>query len=351
MRVARIKYIQNSRYVVAHFRHFITNQSSIQTVKVCAFACHSHDYCRTANYYSIDSICSLYEESTHVGNIVSSLSTTVINIQLCSDGIKELTHICYGDPTRAPIPLQTAFDSMVLVHTLSLSPAMIIMTTELMYVPIAGTSSVRVYDIETMALINTFFQPCNIAYFDMTYNSNSNVQNTAVQCQMIPTLLFNGNLLPSSFAWFSAPCFSDKYLIGQMINNNKLRIWSYNTTYLYDIIGLNFNMISSRACLVLDDTIYLSSNSAIQYVNISRSSPHTVYTMSNNPDAITTDAVGPHFFVPCGLCNFAGVTVISRNGILLAQVNRSVGYAVAQPSKYVYRLVVANNSYLNIYEI
>ncbi len=82
---------------------------SIQKVKVCTFACHSHDYCRTANYYSIDSICSLYEESIHVGKIVSSLSTTVINIQL-----------------------------------LPLSPAMIIMITELMYVPIAGTSSVEV---------------------------------------------------------------------------------------------------------------------------------------------------------------------------------------------------------------
>jgi hypothetical protein len=69
--------------------------------------------------------------------------------------------------------------------------------------------------------------------------------------------------------------------------------------------------------------------------------------MSNNPDA-----VGPHFFVPCGLCNFTGVTVISRNGTLLAQVNRSVGHAVAKPSKYVYRLVVAaDNSYLNVYEI
>jgi hypothetical protein len=54
------------------------------------------------------------------------------------------------------------------------------MITELMYVPIAGTSSVRVYDIETMALINTFFQSCNIAYFDMTYDSNNNLQNTAV---------------------------------------------------------------------------------------------------------------------------------------------------------------------------
>ncbi len=110
-------------------------------------------------------------------------------------------------------------------------------------------------------------------------------------------------------------------------------------------------MISSRVCLVLDDTIYLSSNSAIQSVNTSGSSPRTVHSMSNNPDAITTDTVGPHFFVPCSLCNFTDMTVISRNGTLLARVNRSVGYAIAKPSKYVYRLVVADNSYLNVYEI
>jgi hypothetical protein len=110
-------------------------------------------------------------------------------------------------------------------------------------------------------------------------------------------------------------------------------------------------MISSKACLVLEDTIYLNSNSAIQSVNISGSSPHTVYSMSNSPDAISTDAVGPHFYVPCGLCNFTGVAVISRNETLLARVNRTIGHAVAKPSKYVYRLVVANNSYLNVYEI
>ncbi len=101
----------------------------------------------------------------------------------------------------------------------------------------------------------------------------------------------------------------------------------------YDIDGLNFNMISSRACLVLDDTVCLSSNSAIQSENISRSSPHTVYSMSNNPDAITTDTIESHY------------------GTLLTRVNRSVGHAVAKLSKYVYRLVVANNSYLNVYEM
>ena len=164
MRIGRIAYIQNSRYVAAHFRHFITNQSSIQTAKLVHFACHTYDYCRTANYFSIDSICSLYEESAHVGKIVSSLSTTVIKIHLCPHGITEETHICFGDPTRAPIPLQTAFDSMSLVYTLPLTPAIVIMTTKLMYLPIAGTSSIQVYDIETMKLVNTFSQSCNIAY-------------------------------------------------------------------------------------------------------------------------------------------------------------------------------------------
>jgi hypothetical protein len=351
MRVALIQYIQNSKYVAAHFRHFIKNQSSIPTAKACAYACHYNDYCRTANYYSINSICSLYEESINVGKVVSSLSTTIIKIQVCPSGIDELTNICYDDPTRTPIPLQTAFDSMALVYSLPIGPAAIIMTTELMYLPITGTPSIRVYNMKTMALVNTFSQSCNIAYFDMTYDSNSNIQNTAVQCQSITTFLFNGIPPPMSATWFSAPCFSDKYLVGQMVNNNKLRIWSYNTTYLYDILGLNFNLLSSSACLFLDDTIYLSSNSAIQSVNINGSSLNTIYTMSKHPDAITMDAVGPHFFVPCGSCNFTGVTVLSRNGTLLARINYSVGHAVPKPSKYVYRLVVANSSYLNVYEI
>ena len=93
----------------------------------------------------------------------------------------------------------------------------------------------------------------------MTFDSNGNVQNTAVQCQSIQSFLMNGTPLPSSTMWFAAPCFSDKYLVGQIVMSNTLRIWSYNTTLLYDISGLNFNGYSSRSCLVLDDTIYVSS--------------------------------------------------------------------------------------------
>ncbi len=66
----------------------------------------------------------------------------------------------------------------------------------------------------------------------MTYDSNSNIQSTAVQCQSVPTFLFNGNPLPSSLTYFSALCFSNKYLVRQMVNNNKLRIWSYDTTLM-----------------------------------------------------------------------------------------------------------------------
>ena len=73
--------------------------------------------------------------------------------------------------------------------------------------------------------------------------------------------------------------------------------------------------------------------------------------MSHNPDAITADAVGPHFFVTCSACNFTGVTVFSRNGTLLARVNYTAAHAIAKPSKYVYRLVLADNSRVNIYEV
>ncbi len=135
-----------------------------------------------------------------------------------------------------------------------------------MYVPIAGSSLVKVYNMQTMTFVNTFPQSCNIAFFDMTFDSNSNVQNTAVKCQNVLMFLFNESL---------PICFSDKYLIEQ------------HTTYLYDISSVNFNMISTTVCLVFDDTIYFSSNSAVQLMNISVSSPHTVYSMSHYPDALT----------------------------------------------------------------
>ena len=43
--------------------------------------------------------------------------------------------------------------------------------------------------------VNTFTESCIIYLFDMTINYNSNIKNTAVQCQSIANLRFNGNIL------------------------------------------------------------------------------------------------------------------------------------------------------------
>lgn len=351
MRVATIQYHWNSRYFPANFRHFIVNQSNIPTNKACALACYTHDYCRTANYFLMDFICSLYEESKHVGKVISTLSTTVIQILLCPPGYNEETHICYGDPTRTPIPLQTAFNSMSLVYQLPLSSAMVFMTTQFMYVPIINTPTIRVYDMQTMNLVTTFSQSCNIAYADMTSFRNGSIQNIAVQCKNMILYLFNGSPPPMSSFWFSASCLSETHLVGLMVNNDRLRIWSTNRTYLYDILGVTFNLVSSWSCLISDQTIYFSSKSAIQSVNINGTGLSTFYNMSAYPDGITMDATGPHLFVPCTLCNPQDVSVLSRNGTLLARINSATFHAVPKPSKYRYRLVTANISHLNIYEI
>ena len=351
LRMATIRYLPNSRYIPSHARHFIVNESNIQTIKACALTCHTHDYCRTANYFPMDFICSLYEESKHVGKVIGTSSTTIIQIVLCPPGYNEETHICHGGPTRTPIPLQQAFDSMSLIHQLPIAPAMIFMTTQLMFVPVAGTPIIQVYDMQTMNLVTTFSQSCNIAYIDMTFFSNSSIQNIAVQCRSIIMYLFNGSPPPMSSVWFSTSCFSETHLVGLMVNNNRLRIWSTNRTYLRDILGVSFSLISTVSCLILDQTVYFSSNSAIQSVNVNGTGLSTFYSMPAHPDGITMDATGPHFFVPCSLCSNQNITVLSRNGTVLARINMAAVHVVAKPSKYRYRLVTSDRSYLRVYEI
>ena len=351
IRVAVVQYHSDSRYLPAHVRHFIANRSNIQTIKACAYACNAHDYCRTANYYSVDLICSLFEESKHVGKVISALSTTVIQIQLCPPGFSEETHICFGDPNRTPIPLQTAFNSMSLLYQLPLNPAMIFMTTQWMYVPLGSSSIINVYDMQTMNLITTLSQSCNIAYVDMTFFSNHSIQNIAIQCRSIVRFLFNGSPPPSSLVWFSTACFSETHLVGLMVNNDRLRVWSTKRIYLRDILGANFNLISTRSCLILDDIVYFSSNSAIQSVNVNGTGLNTFYSMTGYPDGITMDSTGPNLFVPCATCTTPGVVILSRNGTLLARINGTDILAVPKPSKYRYRLVLATETYLSVYEI
>ena len=110
-------------------------------------------------------------------------------------------------------------------------------------------------------------------------------------------------------------------------------------------------MKSTSACLIANDIAFVGSNNRMQSVNIRGSTPQTLYTFSTNPDAITMDAVGPYLFVPCATCSFNGATVLSPTGTLLARINYTVTHAVAKPSKYPYRLVLADSSQMFLYEV
>ena len=73
-------------------------------------------------------------------------------MQLCPDGVDELQHLRFADPSRSPIPLETALNSMSLIHVFPIqAAAIIIMTAEVVYVLIVW----QAYDTMVMLFSQT----------------------------------------------------------------------------------------------------------------------------------------------------------------------------------------------------
>ena len=123
IRVAEVQLYHDAKYIPGYHLHTIGNYP-MSTLVDCIYLCQNNDYCRTANYFNSEtgSLCSLFEENSFVGQIVSisSSMSIVISFNLCPNGISEPAYLCFGLPTnnQAPVTVQHAMNNLLFHSTM-----------------------------------------------------------------------------------------------------------------------------------------------------------------------------------------------------------------------------------------
>ncbi|CAF1228181.1 unnamed protein product [Didymodactylos carnosus] len=150
IRTMTIKIRSHSIYKLGYFANFIENYTSSSIMR-CTLICQNNDYCRTATYYpSPLFICSLYEEYSYVGQLLtdSSLySSSVILFQLCPTGYTEPYYLCFGT-SRDPIPYALALNQTQLITTITnLEIFLPRMSTKYLYLPLHKDDNIYLYDL------------------------------------------------------------------------------------------------------------------------------------------------------------------------------------------------------------
>ena len=148
---------QSSFYQLGYFGNFIGNVTAPSLMR-CIIACQNNDQCRLANYNSQTLICSLIDESSFFGQIISSSSeTSVIVLQLCEDPAKqEPEYLCFGS-ARPPVTVQYALDNMKPVKNISLIGLVArFSSTGLLYIQEDQTDRVRIYELDTYTQTGQF---------------------------------------------------------------------------------------------------------------------------------------------------------------------------------------------------
>ena len=150
------KIYYNSFYQLGYFGNFIGNVTARSLMR-CIIACQNNDQCRLANYNSQTLICSLIDELSFVGQIISSSETSAIVLQLCEDPDKqEPEYLCFGS-VRPPVTVQNALDNMQPVKDISLVVyAVRFSSTGLIYMQEHQDDTVRIYESETYTQTGQF---------------------------------------------------------------------------------------------------------------------------------------------------------------------------------------------------
>lgn len=233
MQRAKVKIISNSFYIPAYYKHFITNISNIHSVSRCMYACQNDEYCRAAQYDSQASICSLYEEYSFVGSVLSSNGTgqTVISFSHCSnDSVREPMYVCFGSPLAAPITIENVIRQLFLntpsLVTNGLVRSSVWSTKTVIVAPIWDWDVHLPYDVNHDYISLQGYRivtGINLKYFDVDGNDYYSIVDSS-GVLYIRTDSFNKTI--SSMVW-QRTCMSDKYLVAIPSSSTNKTVYVY----------------------------------------------------------------------------------------------------------------------------
>jgi hypothetical protein len=339
-------------YIPAHFQNQLNLGQNTNNLLTCIYLCQNHEYCRTAVFDELNLFCTLFEECSTVGRIVSQIQSTVLSFLVC-DG--EPDYLAFSPPI-APVLMQTVLSNMINTPVLPISSTYDIVTIgNHLYLPADNSNHVKMYDTDTYTALDDFIFPESI---NGTYY---HLDRTGTFCY----LNFNGSAfsLYSSITGISTSvntyakairiCFSTSFVV--TIRSNYFGVDVYLRTTNNFAAGYAYSIIltaSVAPCVILNDQLLIListflGNGLIQTINLNLTghSPITTLPMPTwapviGRATVNIDAAG-RIYVQTN--NSYALVVYTTSEQMLGRLPGKNWLEVAgKASKYKFRILTGN---------
>lgn len=270
IRVAEVQLYNDVKYIPGYHLHTIGTYA-VTTLFDCIYLCQNNDYCRTANYFNsnMDIMCTLFEENSFVGQIISSTSTMsiVISFNLCPNSFMEPDYICFGLPSniQAPVTVQYAMDHLRFIQQWSTRIYYPIILTTLLYVPSFTNGTVKIYEWPSLKFINNIIFPPPIYSFDMTLSGNFLLTSTGTH--YIYFYSASQNWTDSSADFYPA-YLSDDYLV--VLSNGNSKIYVRNSTTGQQLFNITITSTNNWWGRILNQKLYITSTNGLRRIDLSQ---------------------------------------------------------------------------------
>jgi hypothetical protein len=159
IRFSHIDLLSDHSYIPAHLQNQLNLGESTNNLLTCIYLCQNDDYCRTAVFNELNMQCTLFEECSTVGQIVSQIQSTLISFLVC-DGEPE--YLAFSPPVK-PVLLDTVLSNMINTTVLPIHTTYdIVMMGNYLYMPRSYFNYFQIYDTDTYTALDDFVFPLSI---------------------------------------------------------------------------------------------------------------------------------------------------------------------------------------------
>ena len=339
IRMADVEIYHDSKYIPGYHLHTIGTFST-NTLSDCIYLCQNNDYCRTATYFDSNtgSMCSLFEENSFVGQIISTTSTTstIISFNLCPDGFAEPAHICFGLPTttQPPVTVQYAMDHLRLVQQWPIRIYYPIILNNLLFVPSFTAGNVQIFQWPSLEFISNLTFPLPIYSFDMNLFGSFLLTSSSTYAMYFYSTYQNWT---SSTNIFYPAILSDNYIVA--LSNGDATIYVRNSTTGRQIFNITIPGTSNWWGRIINQQMYITSTNGLRRIDLSQGGlvPPVVLVSNFSCKEMFLDASG-RLYIEQFDATKNNSFIYDLNGALLASYTKGTKL-IAKASKYTFYLL------------
>ena len=352
IRHAHIDLLPDHSYLPAHLQNQLNLGVKTSDLMTCIYLCQNEDYCRTAVFNQSALQCTLSEECSTLGRIVSQIGSTLISFLVC-DG--EPQYLAFSPPLK-PVLLATVLSNMTNITVIPSSTTYdIVMMGNYLYMPQDNTNRFKIYDRDTYTPLNDFIFP---SFVNGTFYR---LDRTGTFCYL------NGNR--SAFSLYSSLtgeiqttntirnasriCFSTSFVV--VINSNFYYVDVYlratnNLSAMFAYSILLMPSQTSAPCVILNDQLLIlisnvGGSGRIQSIILNLTTPSNVQALTAptsvpviGRSTVNIDAAGRIYTQTNG--SYA-LVVYSTSGQMLGRLPGIAWLEVAgKASKYKYQILM-----------